>query len=290
MKKSVFQFGLICAAATALSVSAIANSSDSPSANDSSGTSRSESADSSSSDISGSNNQVGTSSESSTTDNWSNSKLSATGRSNTSQQAVRGSKLMGAEVMDSSGDRIGRIEDVIVNPKSGKIDFAVIAQNRQTAGSSRSSTSNDGSRDMSESDGTSGAHTQNKGTGEGMNEAQGGTGSDTTMNTGSASGMNHKLVPVPWSLLQPSSSSSSRVMPGSEQSFTLSVDRSKLDSAPALDRGSWAEIGKSGWVQRVNSYYGIPESGNSSMGASESPSGSAAGGGSSDEGSDARRP
>jgi hypothetical protein len=69
-------------------------------------------------------------------------------------------------------------------------------------------------------------------------------------------------------------------MPG-QQSFTLSVDSSKLDSAPALNRGSWSEIGQSGWSQRVNSYYGVSESGSSSTGAAESPSGSNTGAGSS---------
>ncbi|HEY9509870.1 MAG TPA: PRC-barrel domain-containing protein, partial [Verrucomicrobiae bacterium] len=229
-----------------------------------------------SSDHSGSTS--GSQSGTSTSDNWSSSKLSATGRSSSSQQAVRGSKLMGAEVSDSSGERIGRIEDVIVNPTSGKIDFAVISRSGQGGAESPGGLGS-GSSSESQSTGTSDARTYHPG----MNSAQGGTGSDTTSTRGSASSSSQKLVPVPWSLLQSSSTSSSmstRSMPG-QQSFTLSVDSSKLDSAPALNRGSWSEIGQSGWSQRVNSYYGISESGSSSTGAAESPSGSNTGAGSS---------
>jgi hypothetical protein len=62
----------------------------------------------------------------------------------------------------------------------------------------------------------------------------------------------------------------------------LSVDSSKLDSAPTLSRSSWAEINDSSWSQRVNSYFGI--SGSSSMGGAESPSGSSSSGSSGSSG------
>ncbi|HEU5126053.1 MAG TPA: PRC-barrel domain-containing protein [Verrucomicrobiae bacterium] len=290
MKKSAFQFGLICAAAGALSVSAMAQSgstgsgSDSPGALGSSGSSSSQSqstgSDTSSSSESSRTSDSGmTSPGSSTSDNWSSSKLSATGRSSSNQQALRGSKLMGAEVTDSSGEQVGRIEDVIVNPTSGKIEFAVISRSGQGGAESPGGLSS-GSNSGSTSSRTPGTRSHS----EDMGGAQGGTRSDTTSMEGSASSSG-KLVPVPWSLLQSSSTSSAtstRSIPGSgQQSFTLSVDSSKLDAAPALSRGSWSEIGKSGWSQRVNSYYGIPESGTSSTGAAESPSGSNTGAGSS---------
>ena len=53
--------------------------------------------------------------------------LSPTGRSG--QHEVRASKLMGATVNGSSGEQLGKLEDVIINPASGRIDFAVIAYN-----------------------------------------------------------------------------------------------------------------------------------------------------------------
>jgi sporulation protein YlmC with PRC-barrel domain len=55
---------------------------------------------------------------------WSSRHMSATGRQS---QPVRGSKLMGAQVKDSSGSQIGQIEDIIASPASGRIDFAVIS-------------------------------------------------------------------------------------------------------------------------------------------------------------------
>jgi sporulation protein YlmC with PRC-barrel domain len=56
---------------------------------------------------------------------WSTKHMSATGRMN--EQPVRGSKLIGAQVNDSSGNRAGRIQDIIVSPSSGRIDFALLS-------------------------------------------------------------------------------------------------------------------------------------------------------------------
>lgn len=197
--------------------------------------------------------------------------MSATGRSGeNSQQAVRGSKLMGAEVSDSSGNRIGRIEDFIVNPTSGKLDFAVISRSNQ-GGSSSPLGSSSGYNSGSSTAGTSATQS---------GSSQGGSYGSESASSGSGSSSG-KLVPVPWSLLQPASSSSSSTassMSSGQQNFTLTVDSSKLDSAPSLSRGSWSEIGQSGWSQRINSYYGVSDTSGSSTGASESPSGSSSSG------------
>jgi sporulation protein YlmC with PRC-barrel domain len=56
---------------------------------------------------------------------WSTKHLSATGR--TEDTAVRASKLIGAQVTDISGHHAGQIEDIIVNPVSGRIDFALLS-------------------------------------------------------------------------------------------------------------------------------------------------------------------
>jgi sporulation protein YlmC with PRC-barrel domain len=42
-------------------------------------------------------------------------------------QELRGSKLIGADVKSASGETLGKIEDVLINPMSGRIDFAVLA-------------------------------------------------------------------------------------------------------------------------------------------------------------------
>jgi len=63
--------------------------------------------------------------DSSSTRSWSTKRLSATGRDN--QRPIRASQLNGAQVNDSSGHRIGTIQDVIINPSSGRIDFALLS-------------------------------------------------------------------------------------------------------------------------------------------------------------------
>jgi sporulation protein YlmC with PRC-barrel domain len=47
---------------------------------------------------------------------------SATGRG----MQVRASKVIGAEVKSSTSEELGKIEDVIFNPQSGRVEFAVI--------------------------------------------------------------------------------------------------------------------------------------------------------------------
>lgn len=56
---------------------------------------------------------------------WSTKHLSATGRD--PENAVRSSRLIGAQVNDSNGKRAGQIQDTIVNPASGRIEFALLS-------------------------------------------------------------------------------------------------------------------------------------------------------------------
>ncbi len=51
--------------------------------------------------------------------------LSPTGRME--QHPVRASKLMGAQVKSASGEELGTINDVILNPTTGRIEFGVLA-------------------------------------------------------------------------------------------------------------------------------------------------------------------
>lgn len=65
---------------------------------------------------------------------WSTKRLTATGRMN--DNAVRASKLVGATINDSSGQRAGEIRDIIINPTSGRVDFALVSL--QTSGNESS--------------------------------------------------------------------------------------------------------------------------------------------------------
>ena len=149
----------------------------------------------------------------------------------------------------SSGEDAGRIEDVVINPANGRIDFAVISAES-------------------------------------------------------------KLCPVPWQLLSVSSASSitpststtpgtSPATPGAttttpstsgiyaaamgQPTFTLNVDKSKLQAGPSFDRSRWPEMSAS-WSQRVFSHYGVqPETGVGGTGTGSTSSQSDPGSSSSDK-------
>lgn len=121
------------------------------------------------------------------------SQYGATGRM--SHKDIRASQLTGAEVTSSSGTQVGTISDAIVNPASGRIDFAIVSLSQN--GSSSANTS--------------------------------GSSSTTTAETGGS-----KEVAVPWMLLRPSSTSTTTSATGKE-SFKFAGNPSKLDSAPAFD-------------------------------------------------------
>jgi sporulation protein YlmC with PRC-barrel domain len=148
-----------------------------------------------------------------------------------SHQDVRGSQLTGAQVNGSTGNQVGTISDVIINPASGRVDFAVLSVN--------SSAGNDSS---------------------GINSS---TSSSST--AASSTGAGGKQVVVPWMLLRPSSSSASSGT-SAQQSFQFAGDNSKLDSAPSFDVNT--DLSQPSWRQSVYSYFGL--SGRGSIGAAES--------------------
>ncbi|HXS68267.1 MAG TPA: PRC-barrel domain-containing protein [Candidatus Polarisedimenticolia bacterium] len=59
------------------------------------------------------------------TRSWSTKHLSATGRDGS--LACRASKLNGAVIKDSSGNPAGVIQDVILDPVAGRVDFALVS-------------------------------------------------------------------------------------------------------------------------------------------------------------------
>lgn len=159
------------------------------------------------------------------TRSWSTKRLTATGREN--DNAVRATKLIGATINDSSGQRAGEIQDIIVNPASGRIDFALVSL-------------------------------------------------PTPGNENTAQNTNAKVVPVPWALLRASGNSVYSANAG-RPAFTMTANRSKLDSAPSVD---WSDLSQSEWRQRIYSYYGVTPQ--PSMGGAESPSGEIKGEGASE--------
>jgi sporulation protein YlmC with PRC-barrel domain len=63
--------------------------------------------------------------DSSSSQSTSSKHLSATGR--TSEPCVPASKLVGSQVDDRAGNHVGELQDIIVNPRTGRIDFAMVS-------------------------------------------------------------------------------------------------------------------------------------------------------------------
>lgn len=108
MKKFLLKTAVLCAAGALASASALAQSQTDPQ-----------------SDSMTENSMMGNKAPKEQQQTWSIKHLTATGRM--AAHPVRASKVIGCSVNDSSGNRVGRIEDILLNPVSGKIDFAVIS-------------------------------------------------------------------------------------------------------------------------------------------------------------------
>jgi sporulation protein YlmC with PRC-barrel domain len=170
--------------------------------------------------------------------------LSATGRMG--HEAIRGSQLIGAQVTGSSGSQVGTISDTIINPVSGRVEFAVLSV--ASAGSSTGSASS-------------------------------GTSTSTGISSSTSSSAGGKQVAVPWALLRSSSQGGSASATSSstslqQPSFVFSGDNTKLESAPSFDAST--DLNQPSWRQSVFSYFGV--SGNSSAtGGAETPGASSSG-------------
>jgi len=166
--------------------------------------------------------------------------LSATGRDG--EHSVRASQLLGATVNDSAGKRIATIEDTIIDPKSGRIDFALLSLNNAAEAASSAYSGN--------------------------------STANPAPSSANASSPN-KLVPVPWTLLKTSASSAQYATSTEKPAFTLNnVDQNKLTSAPTV---STSDLSQSQWRQRIYAYYGVTPGassmGQSPMGGADSPAG-----------------
>ena len=188
-------------------------------------------------------NQSQSSQDSTQPSTWDRIKgLAATGGT---QHEVRASQLANAQVKSSSGESIGTISELIINPNSGKVDFAVISLSGLTGATSSSTPSS----------GTLGT-------------------SSTTSGTASSATGGARQVAVPWSLLHAgllgNTTTSSSV---GQMSFTYSGDINKLQTAPAFDPNT--DLSKPGWVQNVISYFGGKPG--SATGGATSPGGTSSG-------------
>lgn len=175
-------------------------------------------------------------------------------------QELSTSQLTGAQVTGSSGQQIGTISDIIVNPASGRLDFAVISVNESgTAGSATSSTSSSSSSSSLSS-------------------------TKPTGSTAISSTTGGKQVAVPWMLLRTSSMAAAgqtTSTPAGQISFVFNGDASKLQSAPNFE--ATTDLSQPSWRQSVFSYFGLSGTG-SATGGAESPGSSGTSSGSTGSG------
>jgi sporulation protein YlmC with PRC-barrel domain len=157
-------------------------------------------------------------------------------------QPLRASQLTSAQVTSSSGENLGTIKDVIINPASGRIDFAVLSVNSMTKPSTTASTT-----------------------------------SDSTLGTLTRDG---KQVVVPWMLLRNSPTATGAAPTtdpakgaAGKMQFVFSGDATKLQSGPAFSEASdWSQPT---YRQSIYSHYGLTSG--AATGGSLSPGGQTTG-------------
>ena len=165
------------------------------------------------------------------------------------QQTFRSTKIIGAPVKSSTGEEVGRIEDVTLNPTTGRIEFAVISAESKLVPVPWQLLS------LS----PSGA------------SAQGSTSSSSSTTSGTSTS------PDATSSTSPSSSGTyaSASAGGQQPSLILNVEKSKLQGAPSFERSRWPEMSAS-WSQGIYSHFGVSPSavGGTGAGSFRTPSSS----------------
>lgn len=147
-------------------------------------------------------------------------------------QPVRLSQLMHTSLKSQSGESLGQVQDIVIDPTSGQIQFAVLSLNSSGTGAPGTSTST-----------TTGTSTGTSTT----------PGASTTTSTTTGG----QLVALPWRLITSSG----------QGQFTASVDRSTLQSAPTFSSSSWPTM-DSTWMQGVYSHFGVSPSSTGAPGTS----------------------
>ena len=147
------------------------------------------------------------------------------------QQSLRVSQqIINAQVKTQDGQQLGQIEDLIANPQTGKIEFAVVSKGDKLCPIPMQL----------------------------LQPQQGAQGSSSTSTSGTTSGTS-TIETTPGTPGTSSSSSPSYSRSGAQGqkvTFTAQVDRSKLEQAPSFSRTQWPEISQT-WSQQVYSHFGV---------------------------------
>lgn len=147
------------------------------------------------------------------------------------QQSLRVSQqVINAQVKSQDGQQIGQIEDLIANPQTGKIEFAIVSKGDKLCPIPMQL--------LQPQQGTSSTT--------GTTETPGTTTPSTTPGATARSGAQ-----------------------GQKVTFVAQVDQQKLQQAPSFSRTQWPEISQS-WSQQVYSHYGVQPEAAGGTGSSSS--------------------
>jgi len=147
------------------------------------------------------------------------------------QQSLRVSQqVINAQVKSQDGQQIGQIEDLIANPQTGKIEFAIVSKGDKLCPIP-------------------------------MQLLQPQPGSSTTTGTTETPGTTTPST-------TPGATARSGAQ-GQKVTFVAQVDQQKLQQAPSFSRTQWPEISQS-WSQQVYSHYGVQPEAAGGTGSSSS--------------------
>jgi sporulation protein YlmC with PRC-barrel domain len=155
-----------------------------------------------------------------------------------SGNSVRLSELMHGSVQSKDGKTLGQIRDLVVNPQSGQIEFAILS--------------------LSSVGGVSDTSTSGRETVPSNRSSNVGTPSVTSTAAGTG-----KLIPVPWQLFDQSHGASQSIGTSTamgSQRLVLNIDESKLRTAPSFDAGQWNQFQTGNLDQRIYSHFGVDRS------------------------------
>jgi hypothetical protein len=151
------------------------------------------------------------------------------------QQSLRVSQqVINAQVKSQDGQQIGQIEDLIANPQTGKIEFAVVSKGDKLCPIPMQ-----------------------------LLQPQPGAGTSTSTST--------SPTETP-STTTPSTTPGATARSGAtgqKVTFVAQVDQQKLQQAPSFSRTQWPEISQS-WSQQVYSHYGVQPEAAGGTGSSSS--------------------
>jgi sporulation protein YlmC with PRC-barrel domain len=152
---------------------------------------------------------------------------------------LRMTKLLNASVQTQHGQALGQIRDVMINPRSGRLELVILSakgheQHGEQAQPSQSDEADaDRSQDQSSTEG--------------------------------------KLVPIPWQLFSQNLNqhqARSGASATGEQTLALNIDHSKFENAPSFDASNWDELKTGDLNQKAFAHFGVDRSGLGSPGES----------------------